>query len=190
MTLRFHIGREDVLEFTRQYYAASPTYRRTRIRVRLMLPVIMIVLWGIATSRSGFEWTSTIIFLGVALLWFFLYPSRYDRSVQKYCEKTIDEGSYSKNFGECELSLSPSGLHSIAPSGESKFPWSSVDRTLLTETYLFMFLNGPIGYPVPIADIGRESTIAAYEFINQCMESEGEQGATDQLPARSESEAP
>jgi hypothetical protein len=144
-----------------------------------MLPVIMIVLWGVITSRSGFEWSSTITFLGLALLWFFLYPSRYDRNVIKYCEKTIDEGSYRKNFGEYELTLSESGLHSIAPNGESKFPWSSVDRAVLAENYLFIFLNGPIGYPIPIADIGRESSIAAYDFVSKHIENkEGEQNVT------------
>lgn len=162
--------REDVLEFTRQYHASSPTYRRTRIRARLILPVIMIVLWALTTSRSGFEWTSTIIFLGVALGWYFFYPARHDRNVEKYCEKTIDEGSYSKIFGKCELTLSESGIHSIAPSGESKFHWSSVDRVLITDAYLFIFLNGPIGYPIPISDVGRESALAALEYVNQHIE--------------------
>ncbi len=176
MTLRFQIRRENVLEFNRQYYAASPTYRRTRLKVRWMLPVMMILLWILTTSRSGLEWTSTLILLGVGLAWYCFYPARYDRNIQKYCEKTLDEGTFSKIYGECELTLSDSGLHSIAPMGESKFHWSSVDRTMLTETYLFIFLNGPIGYPIPIADIGRESAIAAYEFVNRHIERKGEQG--------------
>ena len=83
------------------------------------------------------------------------------------CEKTLDEGSHHKNFGQCELAISESGLHSIAPSGESKFHWESVDRTLLTDTYLFIFLNGPIGYPVPISEVGKESARAAYEYVNE-----------------------
>ena len=178
MNLRFQMGREDVLEFSRQYHLASPTYRRTRMRVRWTLPIIMAALWALTISRSGFEWTSTIIFLGVALLWFIFYPSRYDRNVQKYCEKTIDEGSYHKNFGPCELTISESGFHSISPSGVSKFPWASVDRTLLTDTYLFIFLNGPIGYPIPISDIGRDMATAAHNYIRQHIETKGEQGAS------------
>ena len=143
-----------------------------------MLPVIMFILWGMTTSRSGFEWTSTIIFLGVALAWFFIYPTRYDRNVDKYCEKTFDEGSFRKSFGDYELILSDSGLHSTGPSGESKYYWSSVDRTLLTDDYLFIFLNGPFGYPVPILDIGRELALAAHEYVTTHIENkEGEQGA-------------
>lgn len=180
MTLRFQMRRDDVLEFNRQFHLASPTYRRTRMRVRLMLPAFMIGLWALTISRTGFEWTSATIFLGVGLSWFLFYPARYDRNVQKYCEKTVDEGSYHKNFGQCELTLAESGLHSVGPSGESKFPWRSVDRTLLTDTHLFIFLNGPIGYPIPVSDIGRESALAAYEYVDQHIEIKGEQGSDGQ----------
>jgi hypothetical protein len=178
MTLRFQLRREDALEFNRQYHAASPTLQRTRIRLRFMLPVILIAFWGITTERSGFDWTHTIFFLGISLLWFFLYPAGYNRSLDKYVAKLIDEGSYRKNFGEYELTLTHEGLHSIAPSGESKFNWSSVDRTLLTDDYLFIFLNGAIGYPISISDIGSDSARAAFEYVNQHIGCKGDQGVT------------
>lgn len=131
-----------------------------------MLSVMMIILWIFTTSFSGFDWSRTGIYLGIGLLWFFLYPARFRRNVEKYCEKTIDEGTYAKNFGACELALSDAGLHSKFPSGESTFHWSSVDRTSLTDQYLFIFLNGPSGYPIPISDVGREAAVAAFEYVN------------------------
>lgn len=167
ITLRFQTRREDVLEFSRQYYALSPTYRRTRNRVRLMLPVMMLCFWTFSVSRSGFDWAPTIFFFGFSLLWFFFYPARYDRSVRKYCEKLIDEGAYKKNFGACELTLSDDGLRSVSPSGESTYHWSAVDRTLLTDDYLFIFLNDPTGFPIPIADVGRDAAVEACEFVDE-----------------------
>jgi hypothetical protein len=164
MTLNFQMRREDVLAFSREFNAASPTYQRTRTRVRFMLPVVMLCLWLFTFSSGGFDWTSTIIYLGVAVLWFFLYPARFDRRVQRYAEKTIDEGSYSKSLGPCELTLSESGLHSKSNTGESTFYWSSVDRVLLTDRYLFIFLTGPIGYPISIADVGLDAATVAYDF--------------------------
>ena len=175
MILRFQIRREDILEFTRQYHLASPTYRRTRMKVRWMLPILMTVMWALTTLRFDLSWTSIAMFFGVGLLWFLLYPARYDRNVQKYCEKSIDEGSYHKSFGECELTMSEAGLHSIAPSGESRFPWASVDRAVLTDTYLLIFLNGSTGYPIRIADPGKEAALAAYDYVKQHLGSKGEQ---------------
>jgi hypothetical protein len=103
-----------------------------------MLPVMMLCYWLFVFATRGFNWISTITFFGFALLWFFLYPARFDRRLQRYAEKTIDEGSYSKSLGPCELTLSESGLHSKTNSGESTFYWSAVDRVLLTDSYCFM----------------------------------------------------
>lgn len=164
MTLTFQMRREDVLAFSREYHAASPTYQRTRAGVRFMLPVVMLCFWLFTLASGSFDWTRTIIYLGVAVLWVFLYPARFDRRVQQYAEKTLEEGSYSKSLGPCELTLSESGLHSKSNTGESTFFWSSVDRLLLTDSYLFVFLTGPMGYPIPIADVGQDAAKAAYDY--------------------------
>ncbi len=130
-----------------------------------MLPVMMLILWGYSTFNSGFDWISTAIYVGGSLLWFFLYPLRYARSVERYSEKFIDEGSGSKNFGAYELELSDAGIHSVGPSGTGTYNWEAVDRTSLTDSYLFIFLNGPIGYPIPIRDIGNEAAVEAQRLI-------------------------
>ncbi len=131
-----------------------------------MLPIMMLILLTLTTNHSGFKVSNTVIFLGMGILWFIFYPVLFNRNVEKYCEKTIDEGSHSKNFGPCELTLSESGLHDRSPSGESTFYWSAVDRVTLTDQYLFIFLNGPMGYPIPIADVGIEAARAALEYVN------------------------
>lgn len=46
----------------------------------------------------------------------------------------------------------------------SNFYWPSVDKALLTETHLFIFLAGPIGYPIPIADVGQDDAQAACDY--------------------------
>lgn len=55
MTLNFQMRREDVLAFSREYHAASPTYQRTRTGVRFMLPVVMLCLWLFTFSSGGFN---------------------------------------------------------------------------------------------------------------------------------------
>ena len=86
-----------------------------------MLPAILLMVWIISVSGSGFDWIRTLIFLGSALLWFFLYPARFDRRVERYNEKALDESSHSKSLGPCELTLSDTGLHSRSNTGESTF---------------------------------------------------------------------
>jgi hypothetical protein len=162
MTLNFQMRREDHLAFTREFNSTSPTFQRARTRARLMLPAMMICMWLFTFSLSGFEWTSTIIFLGSAVLWYFLYPERFDRRVERYTGKLL--ASQRGSLGPCELTLSDSGLHSKSNTGESTFHWSAVDRVLLTDTYLFIFLTSPMGYPIPIADVGADAAKAAYDY--------------------------
>lgn len=169
MDIHFQMTRNDVIEFNRAFQAASPTFQRTRMRSRIIFPLIMILLWLITIWISKLNWTSTLIYLGAAFLWYSVFPSLYQRNVDKYCAKTIDEGSYSKNFGACKLSLSDSGINSISPSGTSNYTWKSIDRVTLDDTYLIIFLNGAAGYPIPIVDIGKEVSLEAYNYINQMI---------------------
>jgi hypothetical protein len=164
MTLNFQMRKEDVLAFNREYLAGSVTFQRTRKKVRYMLPVMMIFVWLFTLLISGFEWSSLIIFMVPAVLWYFLYPARYDRRVERYTARVLEEPAQSKNLGPCELTLSEDGLHSKSNTGESKYYWSAVDRVLLTEAYLFIFLTGPVGYPIPVADVGSVAAKSAYDY--------------------------
>lgn len=170
MTLNFQMRREDILAFSREYHAASPTLRRTRNRARFMFPAILLVFWISSLSRYGFHWSQILIYLGGGLLWFILYPARFNRRIEKYAEKTFDEGAHGKSLGPYELTFSETGLHSKCNMGESNYYWSAIDRIQLTDSYLFIFLNGPIGYPIPIVDIGREAAVAACEYANTLKE--------------------
>lgn len=167
MTIRFQIQREDALAFNRACCTASPTFRRTQTKIRLIIPVMTIAFWGFATSRSGFDWGATVIYLGIAIFWFLFYPIRYRKYLDKYLSKIVDEGSYRKNFGNFQLTLLDEGLKSISPTGQSICSWSSVDRTQLTDTHLFIFMNGFTGFPVPLRDVDREVASSALEYINQ-----------------------
>jgi hypothetical protein len=164
MTLHFHIRREDVLAFSRQYHEFSPTYRKTRLRARLMLPVMMLALWVFTTNSAGFEWTSTIIFFGGGLLWYFLYPLRFDKNVARYSERLLDEGGHGKCLGPCELTLADDGLHSKSSTGQGMHHWSAVDRVVMTDAYLFIFLTGSIGFPIKISDVGADVAKSAHDF--------------------------
>ena len=164
MKLSFQIRREDILALNRAYLAGSLSHRRTRTRLRFMLPAMMLCVWLFTLANSGIDPTFTLICVVASVLWFFAYPARFDRSVERHTGRMIDEGAYGKVFGPCELSLSESGLHSRANAGESTFPWSSVSCVLMTDSHLIILLVGPMGYAIPVADIGRDAAKAAYDL--------------------------
>ena len=57
---------------------------------------------------------------------------------------------------------------------------------ILTDTYLFIFLTGPIGYPIPISQVGHEAALAAYEYAKtrqQSVDEEENTANSEALPA-------
>lgn len=165
------MGREDVLVFNREFYKSSSTHRKMRFQVRVSMPVIMLAFWCFSTLSGGFDWIRTGTYAGIGLLWYFLYPLRFDRNVMKQTECMLDEMSFAKMLGPCELVLSDEGLRSKSAMGESSYPWSSVDRVILNDAYLFIFLAGNLGYPIPVSQVGGEQVRAAHDFALRHMPS-------------------
>jgi lysylphosphatidylglycerol synthetase-like protein (DUF2156 family) len=167
MTLQFEFRREDILAFTKAYNAESPTYLKARSRTRWALPLLMLVIGVVQSLESGFQMSRAVFYTAVSIAWFVLYPKRFDNRVQKYAEKASAESGYSKTLGPCTLTLNDEGLHSISSIGTSSFKWDAVSRATLTEDYLFIFLSGPIGYPIQIADIGKDAAERAIALVNE-----------------------
>ncbi|MCF7785173.1 MAG: YcxB family protein [Prosthecobacter sp.] len=170
MTLQFEFRREDILAFTQAYNAESPTYLKARSRTRWALPLLLVVIGVIQSLESGFQMSRAVCYTAVSIAWFVFYPKRFDSRAQKYAEKASAEPGYSKTLGPCTLTLSDEGLHSISAIGTSTFKWDAVSRATLTADYLYIFLSGPLGYPIRIADIGRDVAEQALALVNQHME--------------------
>jgi hypothetical protein len=120
---------------------------------------------GHALDR-GFD-LSLALFLGaIAVGWYLLYPKWLDLYLRKFTEKFLTEPGGAKMLGPCTLTLTDEGLHSVSPMGTSTFSWDAVTDVRLSSDYLHLFL-GAVGYPIQIADIGREVAEQAFAFVSQ-----------------------
>lgn len=164
ITLNFTIRAQDVLALAREYRKISPTFQRMRTRVRLMVPLMVLAIWGISLYAKGFSWAQTLVFALVAALWFLFYPARFDRNAEKYQAKVLKEEGHNKGLGPCELVLSAEGLRSRGPLGQSTYYWDAVEGVWLTDSHLLILLSGGVGYPVQVAEIGMEVAEAAYRL--------------------------
>mgnify|MGYP001389581527 CR=1 FL=1 len=165
MTLNFKIREEDALALNEQFLRGSPSHQKMRARQRWALPCVMLVLLLFTGFSRGFKLSSTLLCAGVAAAWFVIYPKRMDALVRKCVGRQMAESSYPKSFGTCELTISEEGMHSISPLGSALYGWSGVDRAELTPEYLFIFLAGPLGYPIRRSEVGSDVAEAAYEYV-------------------------
>jgi hypothetical protein len=166
MILNFTVTEDDVLAFTQRYLRDSKSHQNIRARVRWSLPIIMIAMVCYYSWRDGLSWTALVIFGGIALLWWLLYPRRFDARIRELAKKQMKESSYAKSFGRYEVVLFDQHLRSTSPTGSSTYVWSAVDRVEMDPEYLYIFLSGPLGYPIRLSEIGREAAQSAFEFIS------------------------
>jgi hypothetical protein len=152
MTLSFLFNKEAVLAFSEQYLKGSSTHQKARNKAQWLLPMILMSLLILVSLGSGVEISSIVIYGGASLLWYFCYPKQFDASMRKQARKLMEESSYEKSYGEYRLSFDESGIQSSSPLGESRYTWDGMDRVEITDDYLYVFLAGPVGYPIPITD--------------------------------------
>jgi len=172
MNLSFTLNKEDTLAFTEQYLRGSESHQKLRARTQWILPLILMSLLLLMASRGPLQISTVIIFGGVSLAWFFLYPKQFDANIRKHAKKQMKESSYSKSYGEYNLGISDSGIQSSSPLGESSYSWDGVDRVEMSDDYLYIFLAGPMGYPIRIDQIGRDSASEAFETISEQLKNQ------------------
>ena len=117
--------------------------------------------------KFGFSLLATALFLGAMIAWYTLYPRRFDSRVRKHLKKQMQESGYANMFGSYEININDDHLASVGPTGDSKHKWNAVNRAELSEEYLFVFLSGPQGLPIPVNEIGVDAARQACDAINQ-----------------------
>ncbi|MDB6119276.1 MAG: hypothetical protein JWO08_3057 [Verrucomicrobiaceae bacterium] len=165
MTLNFTFTEYDALAFHERFYRDSKSYQAIRNRVRWSVPCIFVAMAFCFPREVDFPLVRPVLFFVFAVLWWFLYPRRFDARVRSLARKQMQESSYAKTFGACELQLLDEHLYSMSPLGTSTYAWASVDRVVMDADYLFIFLVGARGYSIRISEIGQEAAQRAHDFI-------------------------
>jgi hypothetical protein len=169
MELKFTIAEPGTMAFSEQYYGDSASHRRIRNRTRWALPVLLLPILVVFTYQFGFSWTTAAIFVAAAVAWIVIAPKRFDTRVKNYMQRQMFESSYSKVFGVYKVKIEEKHLVCDGPTGYTEYRWDAVDRVTITDDFLFIFLAGPSGFPIRIAEIGKSIATEAYGKIQSLI---------------------
>jgi hypothetical protein len=169
MTLQFTMTESDALAFTERFLRDSKSHQAIRSWVRWVATCLFLttaVYYAWKYSVRGGPW---LIFAGVfgflAIAWCLFYLRLFDASVLKLARKQLRESSHAKALGAYEVQLLDEHLQSKSPLGLNIFAWTAVDRVVMDSEHLFIFLAGPMGYPIRISEIGQEAAQRAHDFV-------------------------
>ena len=169
MDLKFTIAEPEMMAFSEQYYRDSASHRRIRNRTRWALPVLLLPILAVFTYQFGFSWTRAAIFVAAAVAWIVIAPQSFDTRVRNYMQRQMLESSYSKVFGVYKVRIEEIHLVCDGPTGYTEYRWDAVDRVTITDDFLFIFVAGPSGLPIRIAEIGKSTATEAYGKIQSLI---------------------
>jgi hypothetical protein len=169
MELKFTVSESEGLAFSEQYYRDSASHQRVRSQTRWVLPIMLLPVIAVFWFQFGISYSAVAIFVAGIVAWAVIAPKRFDVRVRRYMHKQMLESSYHKSLGEYRLKFSDQLLICDSPTGYSEYRWNAVDRVTMTDEFLFIFLAGPTGFPIRIAEVGSAAAAEAYEKIQSLM---------------------
>lgn len=183
INISFNVAKDDALAFACHYYGTSPTVRSTRVRAQITF-VLTLTAFGLLVLSGG----DRLRPLGIGLLagaglFAVRYPSWNRSALRKSAEKMIAESAYGKAFGRYTLAITEDGVASVSPAGESKYAWNAINRVTLTPEYLFIFLAGPQGFPIPRAQVPDSAIQEVKAFVESHMRNTEPAATPDSCPA-------
>ncbi len=170
MKLTFNLNEPEALALTELFYKDSPSHQRIRNRTRWVLPIFLLPIVILFTLQFGFSLPSIVVFAIAIVGWIIIAPRRFDTQIRRYAQNLMKESSYAKSFGEYTIQINDGHLLSNGPTGHAEYNWNAVDRAILTDKYLFIYLSGASGLAIKTSEIGTENALNAHSRIQQLIE--------------------
>ncbi len=170
MNLTFNLNEKEAIALTELFYKDSPSHQRIRSRTRWVLPILMLPIVILFALQFGLSWPSIIVFAVAIVGWMIIAPHRFDARIRRHAQNLLKESSFAKSFGEYTIQINDGQLVSDGPTGHGEYNWRSVDRTILTDEYLFVFLTGASRFAIKTSEIGTENASKAHSRIKQLID--------------------
>lgn len=157
---KYIIEKEDCLQ--QQLFAASKSklISKTRYKTKVVIPLFYLII-GLGFYMVD-QTTSGILFVGIGILWYFIYPLYLRKKYFNYYAKYIDE-NYTNRFGKVEsLAFEEEYIISKTFVGESKMKISEIVE--ISEISDYYYLKFSIG----------STLIIPKNFVNNSIELEHE----------------
>ncbi len=152
MKLNYQLSNSDFLEY--QLYTSSKTkmQNKKRFRTRIFIPLIYIGLALYFYLNSGNSVTA-VIFSGVAVLWFFLYPTYSKWRYKKHFRKHVEENYKNRINKPAEISFNENSLTAKDLTSESKIDGTELKELIETKNHFFIKLATEVSVIIPKGSI-------------------------------------
>ncbi len=163
MKLNYQLSNSDFLEYQLYTSSKSIMQNKKRFRTRIFIPIIYIglALYFYLNSRNSI---TAIIFSGVAVIWFFLYPTYSRWSYKKHFQKHVEENYKNRINKPAEINFNENSLSIKDLTSESRIDGTELKELIETKNHFFIKLATEISIIIP-----KDSIKNSAEFKKEVM---------------------
>ena len=146
MTVHYDLKEEDWTAMQLHYARQTGQFKRSQ-RTLVALSAFLILLGATAalvSTRSSAP-LLLLIYAGFMMVMSLFMPQIHRRNIQKILQK----GHHKALFGATSVVLTPKGIQTTSPIGESLFYWNAVEQLAESETHLFVQFSAGVNLIVP-----------------------------------------
>lgn len=136
MKIEYTLSRNDFIEFQLFTASNSETIKKSRRKSRNRLPIIYFIL-GL-TMLVYRNIVVALIFIGIGITWYFLYPVYLKRRYVRHFERYVDENLKNRFGKQVTLIFSEEFIDTADFIGESKLRTSEISEVNEISNYFFI----------------------------------------------------
>jgi hypothetical protein len=159
MTVSFQNAEEDFLEYHLYGASQSKTIMRRRNISRYLFAVLYVAL-GAYSAFLG-SWLTGLVFIGLGVLWFALFPKLTANPSKKFYRKYIKE-DYQPRIGKTTtLTIGAEDLTAVDRTSEVRTKISEIDKLIEAKRCLFLKLKSGSAF-IPKSAVDTPALISAF----------------------------
>ncbi|MFN8323831.1 MAG: YcxB family protein [Chitinophagales bacterium] len=160
MILEYSLGEEDFLTYQLYNASVSDGIKKRRMRTKILVPVIYMVLGLMLLLQQNVA--IGVIFLGVAVVWFFVYPLWQRRLYERHYRSFIAE-TYKNRFNRLvSLDLKNDCILAKDNGSESKVLTTEVEKIVEIPAMILIKLKTGQAYLLPKKKIEQVDEVIAH----------------------------
>jgi len=159
MKIEFTLSKEDLLQFQLFMASKSEQIIKARKKSKWRVPIVYIVL-GLALSFTN-NMIFGIVFLAIAILWFFFYPGYQAKRYRKIYEKSVEENFINNAGKQSTLTFNDEYVETQNYQGESKLRIKEILRIDEVRDYCFVKFSSGVGLVIPLNQLPEKDSLIA-----------------------------
>ena len=142
MKISYKNNIQDIIDLN-IYNVTNSSIAKRQLRISLFLLPAMFICYIIYLYIIHREISTTllVIVIAIAILWIVFYPKSFRWRISRVVKKRVTKGKSKNLFSNTILTLDDEGITKKSDLINSKVLWLSIEKAVVTESHIFLFLN-------------------------------------------------